>query len=269
MKFRKIIWSYWSGDMSKLITKCIDSWKNYANDWEIIILNDKSVDDWEIIKPKNYDKLSHTTKSDVIRLSLLYKYGGVWMDASVMLTESLDWLQKYENNNLYAFHLKGTNYIESWFIFAPNMYNPNILNLLNTFNDILDTSPYTNHIAYDKKCTTDDNYFMIYQAFCYLVNTDNNMKLIFDSIEKNTAFKYFYNSWIPLKSQNKLIKFTKQDRDKYKYYKFPLKYLYILLSFTILLTGLVYYLKFSSIYKYFLLFIMLTLTTSIIIIYSS
>jgi len=32
------------------------------------------------------------TKSDLVRLALLYKYGGMYVDASVIAVESFDWL---------------------------------------------------------------------------------------------------------------------------------------------------------------------------------
>ena len=45
------------------------------------------------IPKKSWERMSIQAKSDVIRVFLLYNYGGVWLDATVCLTESLlTWL---------------------------------------------------------------------------------------------------------------------------------------------------------------------------------
>jgi hypothetical protein len=230
MKYNKIVWSYWEGSMDNITKKCIDSWYKYIpNGWKIVILNNSKLNEVELIKPFRFNKLSHTTKSDVIRLSVLYKYGGLWMDASVLLTQKLDWIQNYEKNDYYGFNYDSRNYIESWFLYVPNMYNHNILNWLNVFNSILNTQPYTKHIAYKHKCTDNDDYFMIYQAFCYLVNVNSEFKDDFNKLGKNNASKYFYNPMKPIRRHDKLIKFIKTGRKLYKYCRFPLIYVYILL----------------------------------------
>lgn len=246
MKYNKILWSYWEGDMDNLTKKCIDSWYKYIpNEWEIIIINNSNIHNFSIIKLYRFNELSHTTKSDVIRLSLLYNYGGLWIDASVLLTTHLNWLLQYEHTNYYGLKLHNKSYIESWFIFVPNIYNINILNWLNVFNDILDTQPYSNHIAYTNKCTTDDNYFMIYQAFCYLVDNDNNFKYSYNYIKtlNDNAIKYIWNPMKPIRSNNKLVKFVKRHRKVYKYVKFPMIYIYIFLFLIILFITLKFTIK--------------------------
>jgi mannosyltransferase OCH1-like enzyme len=41
--------------------------------------------------PENFDNMYQwQQKSDLIRLSLLKKYGGVWMDTSIILFQSID-----------------------------------------------------------------------------------------------------------------------------------------------------------------------------------
>ena len=220
--------------MEDITKKCIDSWYKYIPDgWKIVILNDSKLNEVDVIKPLSFNTLSHTTKSDVVRLSVLYKYGGLWMDASVLLTESLDWLLEYETNNYYGFNY-GKKYIENWFLFVPNTCNHNILKWLNVFNSILDTQPYNKHISYTHKCTSQDDYFMQYQAFCYLVRVDSDFKDAFNKLEKNNASKFFYNPLKPICHHDKLIKFIKDGRKLYNYCRFPLIYIYILLLLLIM-----------------------------------
>ena len=166
----KIIWTYWHGKNNKLLDVCLESWKIYLPDWDIRIINKDSLKNYDIKKPLNYNKLTQTTKSDVIRLNLLYKYGGIWLDRSVLLNESFDWLRKYEKYPYFGFKLTTKKYMESWFIMCPKKYNKFIGAWRDILNEILDTNPMTNHPAYLSSCVNKPNYFMIYQAYCYLVN---------------------------------------------------------------------------------------------------
>ena len=237
MTYNRILWSYWSGEMDKITKMCIKSWSKYAKGWKIIILDEVSVNNYNIIAPERYDELSHTTKSDVIRLSLLYQYGGLWMDASILLTEDLDnWLLDYEYHSYFGFgdtfgkNTYRRNYIESWFLFVPNINNRHILVWLQVFNDILDTTPYNNHIAYTNKCTDNDNYFMIYQAYCYLVDNNEDFNYHFNLLKKDvysqSSFKAS-NLFKSIHKIDKLVKFTKNCRKAYTYARYPLIYIYL------------------------------------------
>ena len=47
----------------------------------------------KFIPQKSWDRMSLMAKSDVIRVFLLYNYGGVWLDATVCMTQGLQtWL---------------------------------------------------------------------------------------------------------------------------------------------------------------------------------
>jgi hypothetical protein len=89
VKIPKIIWTYWhSDDRPKLVEKCIESWRKHNPDWDIRVLSDTTVHQWlPGFDHNGYDLQAH--KSDMIRLMLIDKYGGVWSDASVALREPL------------------------------------------------------------------------------------------------------------------------------------------------------------------------------------
>lgn len=234
---RKTIWSFWEGKTNSLNTKCFKSWKKYASDWEIIILDLNKIKKYNIKKPDNFDKLSNTIKSDVIRLNLLYNYGGLWLDASVLLTENLNWIYKYEDYPIIAFK-KNKRYIENWFIVAFHEKLKIIELWLDTFIDILNTKPYTKHIAYKKKCTTNDNYFMCYQAWCYLKSSNNYFKNTVKDIPfiNLNILKHFFNPLIKFENHEKLIKFIKSSRESYPIFKFPYIYIYIFIFVVIIVT---------------------------------
>lgn len=222
----KTIWSYWDGPITEINEICLNSWKMHLPDWNIKILNESDIISYNIIhKPNNYNKLTLVVKSDIIRLNLLYNYGGVWMDSTVFLTENLDWIYKYSKYEMLATRITEL-YPENWFIVAYKPQSYIIKRWLDTFNDILNTKPIANHPIYNSFSYTD--YFICYRAWQYLKEIDNTFK---KDIKNNTMIehkRYFYNPMIPLTSHEKFAKFIKESRRLFPYVRFPLIYIYII-----------------------------------------
>ena len=67
--------------------------------------------------PENWQSLPPYRQADVLRLKLLEKYGGIWMDASILLLENPD---KFVGGDVTLFTTPGTNnsnpVYENWFI---------------------------------------------------------------------------------------------------------------------------------------------------------
>lgn len=148
--YPKICWSYWdTKKLPSMIEKIKKNNKNKLKGWDVRFLNSDTISNY-ISKeeyPYGYNKLILAHQADWIRMYLLHKYGGCWMDASIILNSStaLDELysksvstqsditvfkasfhEKYRNFT----HISGTElplYIENWFIYAPK--NSIILNL--------------------------------------------------------------------------------------------------------------------------------------------
>jgi hypothetical protein len=102
----KIIWVYWdtglrgSGASNQI---CVENIKRYSkpSGFKVIEVNDTNLKlylDSEVISQiettisKAKIKTFKQTRSDLIRLALLIKHGGIYMDASYILLENLDWL---------------------------------------------------------------------------------------------------------------------------------------------------------------------------------
>lgn len=73
------------------LQKCVDSWKKYCPDYEIICWNESNYD----VEKSTYMKQAYENKKwgfipDYARLDLLYHYGGIYMDTDVELVRSLD-----------------------------------------------------------------------------------------------------------------------------------------------------------------------------------
>lgn len=237
----KIVWSYWHGQDCELLEKCLESWKRHLVGWEIKILDRNTVKKYIIKKPRNYEKLTESGRSDVIRLNLLYEYGGIWLDRAVILNKSFDWLKKYERYSYFGFILKPQKFIENWFIMVPKKRNKYIGYWREVLIGILENSPVTNHIAYKSECgypKGNERYFMMYQAFCYLLDSNREFKKIYESIPfivlksriPNIPFvkgfriystNMFYYPYYSLNNQDlPIIKFTSGGRKVYNNLKF-------------------------------------------------
>ena len=91
------IWIYWHQGVDKapeLIKKCIKSIKYYESDKEVNVLSFDNISEYVDIPQHYYDlvnsekmKIAHF--SDILRLYLLEKYGGTWIDATIYLTAPL------------------------------------------------------------------------------------------------------------------------------------------------------------------------------------
>lgn len=89
----KIIHYCWfgHGEMSPLMKKCIKSWKKYCPDYEIIEWNEDNYDIEKYAFTKQaYDCKKWAFVSDFVRLDVLEKYGGIYLDTDVKLRKSLD-----------------------------------------------------------------------------------------------------------------------------------------------------------------------------------
>lgn len=94
------------GEKPELANKCIESWKKYLPDYEIIEWNEDNFDiNSNTYLKEAYENKKYAFASDYIRLAVLYEYGGVYMDTDVEVIKNLDcFLDKkafsgFENNN--------------------------------------------------------------------------------------------------------------------------------------------------------------------------
>ena len=93
------------GEKSELILKCIESWKTYCPDYEIIEWNEDSLD----INATLYTKQAYEAKkwafvSDYARLYALYHEGGVYFDTDVEVLKPID--EFLENESFTGFEVK-------------------------------------------------------------------------------------------------------------------------------------------------------------------
>lgn len=95
---KKIHYCWFGGNpLPELALKCIESWKKFCPEYEIIEWNEKNFN----ININQYIKEAYKNKkwafvTDYVRLEVLYKYGGIYLDTDVELLRNLDDLLNQE-----------------------------------------------------------------------------------------------------------------------------------------------------------------------------
>lgn len=215
------VWIFWAQgeeNMPKVVKACYNSIVKNNPEKNIVLLDNKNFECYVDI-PKHillkYNKgiITITHFSDILRFSLLEKYGGWWIDATIFLNSSLP-----KPRGFFSISLKEDfDYISNakwigFFIYAPK--NHPLAQFVNSYlskyweeNNILDTYYLIDHIIrlYYDKCKT----------FRDEVNSLRNLCpdiYFFQRPECEAIFSQ--EKWICLKSQNLLFKLN--WRLKYK-----------------------------------------------------
>jgi len=136
-KIPKIAYSYWDKNTPPIIDRIIEERRKTMPDWKIILLTDQTINNYIDMKsvPSGYEKLKPQHQADWIRLKLLDKYGGLWLDSSIIINDGAAINEIYNDAcknrvEVAAFTLdrpEPKEYIENWFIMAPT--NSKIINL--------------------------------------------------------------------------------------------------------------------------------------------
>lgn len=89
----RIIWTYWqTAPAPEFIQACIANWRQFAPDHEVRLLDRSSVESWLPHLRADFDSLPAYRQADWLRVQLLARHGGIWMDASMLLSRDLGWL---------------------------------------------------------------------------------------------------------------------------------------------------------------------------------
>jgi len=90
------IWVYFNdiSTMPVMVEKCIERIRKNSNGHKVVVVTENTVSEYvqldEVVWRKYREgKISRTHFCDIVRISLLYHYGGVWMDSTLLLTQPL------------------------------------------------------------------------------------------------------------------------------------------------------------------------------------
>jgi hypothetical protein len=132
-KLPRIIWSYWEQGKHALegLNKiCMQEWGPLNPGWEHRVLEKSDLHDlfpelWQLFseRPRTVQQ-----RSDMLRLALLARFGGVWADASLLPNKPLDSFveQVVAPAGFFAFTFSDPGRVASWFL-AAMPKNPLIL----------------------------------------------------------------------------------------------------------------------------------------------
>jgi len=112
------IWvCWWQGEeaMPPIVKCCFNSVKRYSGTHPVILITKDNVSDYITIPPHIINKVDKgiitiTHFSNIVRMLLLAKYGGLWLDATILVTGDIN----FTNNPLSFFTIHrdfGGNYI--------------------------------------------------------------------------------------------------------------------------------------------------------------
>jgi hypothetical protein len=121
----KTVWFLWFQGLDKapyVVRKCHESWVTRNPEWQIVTLDDEvlprlvSAD----FRAGDFAGLSMQHRSDLVRLDLLARLGGVWADATCYCLRPLDdWLWPNLGSGFFAFNRPGSDrMISNWFLAA-------------------------------------------------------------------------------------------------------------------------------------------------------
>lgn len=142
---------YWDSlERPDVVEHCIAAMRaNLPADVELVELNAGNVDEWVRIDQRLLDPVDIPAHySDLLRLHLLSRHGGLWLDASCLINEQFaEWVEGPRREDLFLLSYGGSR-TASWFISArPDSYR---LQLLRAAFDawFLDGRPWTNYFMF-------------------------------------------------------------------------------------------------------------------------
>ena len=175
------VWFFWMQgieDAPDVVRACLESLQKNLADKEIVVLNSFNICDYVVLPDyinAKHEKghISHAKFSDLLRLELLIKYGGTWIDSTVFCSDA-QYPREIMDSDLFVFQqfrkdTKAFGGLSNWFV--TSCTNNVVLLIL---RDML--------YEYWKRYDCDLNYFIFHLFFCMIaeyhqIEIDNMPKL--------------------------------------------------------------------------------------------
>ncbi|WP_293974213.1 glycosyltransferase family 32 protein [uncultured Ruminococcus sp.] len=203
------------GELTSKAKKCIDSWKKYCPDYEIIEWNEDNFD----INQNEYTKMCYSEKkfaflSDYARLMVVYQNGGIYFDVDVEVIRNFDDL--LDNKAFFGFETN--EYVASGLGFGAEKENPVVKTMIDEYEQLLDGKhgtigcPILNTKALEKHGLILNgemqhlDYATVYPICCFNPYDDPTGRL--NKTDDTYSIHWFQKSWMSTKSKirSKLMK---------------------------------------------------------------
>lgn len=211
----KVVWMLWLQGWERapqIVGACRRTWESLNPGWRVIGLDRQSagrlLSNAPLLSVPAGKQLRPETESDLIRLSLLQKFGGVWADATAYCLRGLDdWLPSALASGFFAFANPGPDrLLSNWFL-AAEIDNPIIAAWASAAHEY-----WQHRAAYH-------DYFWAHQLFATCYATEAEFRQVWDRTPKISADGPHY--FLP--QQEKLRRpVTTDDRDLIERGRVPL-----------------------------------------------
>ncbi|WP_202740848.1 glycosyltransferase family 32 protein [Acinetobacter sp. 'aerobic (ED)'] len=242
----KKIWMYWEGPLAGFVEKCVEQVKKTNPDYEVHFLTPDTVKNFCDIDFGRFPKATPQQKADLLRFELIYQYGGIWLDASTIVYESLDWIQalvkKTQTHSFAYYRAKNTTIktfpvLENWLL-ASAAKNPFFKYWFDELVIAIELSPK----AYLQKLKeTEPNYqdlfqhigrleYLVAYVACQKVMRQHLPSMCLINCDKNALYFQVKHQWVkekvlidmaihhPPAEMPKLIKLAGKERKTLSHY---------------------------------------------------
>lgn len=215
------IW-FGSNPLPPLAKKCIESWKKFCPDYEIVEWNETNFDvNQNIYTKEAYENKKWAFVSDYVRLYALYHHGGIYMDTDVEVLKNLD---DYLNHDAFS-GFESSNAIPTGIIGAKKG-NYHIKQLLDEYNDrhfilpngemdlTTNVTTITNYFK-EKNIILNNQYqncdgFVFYPSEYFCPKDYKTGKI--NLTDRSVTIHHFSGSWIPKSQKIKYKIINKLDK---------------------------------------------------------
>ncbi len=193
-------WLQGEENAPEVVKKCIDSVRKFSIDKKYVLITKYNLTDWisdipiDIINKYEKGIIGPAHFADILRLCLLSKYGGYWIDATCLMTGKFpEWIDESE---FFMFHSIGVfsyTLINNCFIYSyPHHY------LIDTWKFLL--------LEFWKQENSVYNYFDSHFLFCAIIQNDLKAMSEFNKMPKvyQTDNHRFLSLWYEEFNEDKL-----------------------------------------------------------------
>lgn len=218
----KVIWTYQSTpkseEMEEHVKLCIESWKFHNPSYDVIVMDRENVSSYVDMDIYAFDQIEDNVRAnDYMRLFLLQKHGGIWIDSTVLCTQPLDRLIDNDNSKdfigFYTGSFRNNRFpvIEKWFMACP-ADSELMFKVKNEFMRINDFALVEQYVKDVKESGVKiqeipfPEYLAMHIAFQKILQTSDPYDInILDARGENGPFFYLYqNDWDSKKALNML-----------------------------------------------------------------
>lgn len=177
-------WNGWEEDKKELYNQVYNSWNYQNKDWKIHLISKFNIKEYIDVPYLFNDNIKIQAKSDIIRVNVLDRYGGIWADSTLICVQPLNnWINdKTKVNGFWMYKGKTHNEKEkindkhvhpcSWFI--ASVKNSYIINEWKKYIDIFWNNNYN---------LNNYSYFWLDKTFMHCYYTDNKFKMQWDNVD--------------------------------------------------------------------------------------